>query len=605
MKTLITGLTGCITAPRPVDKIVADLKGLPIDEFFEESYKQLLLRDPQKLTERGISKTYGLRNDQLTNMSDAYIHETQKLEAGILELLRKYKRESLTVVQKVSYDVYEWYLDDLVRSHTFMYYTYPLHHFLGSYHDELVRFFTEFHTIADKQDAEDYITRLSQVGTQVDQVLEGLKIRETKGIIPPTYIIEITEKVITKYLHGGSEDTEAIDGSLISLYTVFEENLNKINVTAEEKEEFLDRARKEIELSFIPAFLRLLDYVEHLGSCATDEAGVWKFPRGDEYYQYVLRKETSTDLTPEEIHNMGLKEVLRVQREMRHIFDELQYPQDEGLTGLIERAVKEGGTYDTSTQSGKDQVVKAYEDMLREADERLKAVIALRPRAQLRVVGETQFGGGGGYYISGSLDGSRPGVFHTGVGGSFVYKCMMPSIAYHEGIPGHHFQAAVARELDLPLFRNVVFFNGYSEGWALYAERLAWELGLYKGNPYGNLARLQLELLRAVRLVVDTGIHAMKWTRERAAHYMTEVLGSEAAAHEVDRFIVWPGQATGYMVGMLKILELREKAIRELGDHFDIKDFHGIILGNGRVPLTILEKMVNEYIDANQHRSEE
>ena len=601
MKILIAALTHCITAPRPIDKIVEDLEGLPIDEFFEESYKQLLLRDPQKLTERGISKTYGLRNDQLTNMSDAYIRETQKLEAGILVLLRKYKRESLTVLQKVSYDVYEWYLDDLVRGHTFMYHTYPLHHFLGSYHDELIRFFTEFHTIADNQDAEDYITRLSQVGTQVDQVLEGLKIRETKGIIPPTCIIEITKRVITKYLHGESEDTETIDGSLISVYTVFEENLKKINVTAQEKGEFLERARKEIESTFIPAFLQLLDYIEHLRSLATDEAGVWKFPRGDEYYQYVLRKETSTDLTPEEIHNMGLKEVIRIQKEMHHIFDELQYPQNAGLTELMERAVKEGGTYDTSTQPGKDQVVKAYEDILREADERLKAVIALQPRAQLRVVGETQFGGGGGYYISGSLDGSRPGVFHTGVGGSFVYKCMMPSIAYHEGIPGHHFQASVARELDLPLFRNVVFFNGYSEGWALYAERVAWELGLYKDDPYGNLARLQLELLRAVRLVVDTGIHAMKWTRERAAHYMTEVLGSKAAAHEVDRFIVWPGQATGYMVGMLKILELREKAIRELGDLFDIKEFHGIVLGNGRVPLTILEKMVNEYIVANQN----
>jgi uncharacterized protein (DUF885 family) len=601
MKILIAGLAGCITAPRPVEKIVADLEGLPIDEFFEESYKQLLLRDPQKLTERGISKKYGLRNDQLTNMSDAYIRETQKLEAEVLVLLRKYKRESLTVLQKVSYNVYEWYLDDLVRGHTFMYYTYPLHHFLGSYHDELIRFFTEFHTIADKQDAEDYITRLSQVSTQVDQVIEGLKIRETKGIIPPTCIIELIQKVITNYLHGGSEDTEAIDGSLISLYTVFEENLKKINVTAEEKEEFLDSARKEIETSFIPAYLRLLDYVEHLGPLATDEAGVWKFPRGDEYYKYVLRKETSTGLTPEEIHNMGLKEIIRIQKEMRYIFDELQYPQDAGLTELMERVVKEGGTYDTSTQHGKDRVVKAYEDILKEADERLKAAVALRPRAQLKVVGETQFGGGGGYYVSGSLDGSRPGVFHTGVGGSFVYRCMMSTIAYHEGIPGHHFQAAVARELDLPLFRNVVFFNGYSEGWALYAERLAWELGLYKDNPYGNLGRLQLELLRAVRLVTDTGIHAMKWTREHAAHYMTEALGSEAAAHEVDRFIVWPGQATGYMVGMLKILELREKAISELGDLFDIKEFHGIVLGNGRVPLTILEKMVQEYIDANRN----
>jgi uncharacterized protein (DUF885 family) len=202
--------------------------------------------------------------------------------------------------------------------------------------------------------------------------------------------------------------------------------------------------------------------------------------------------------------------------------------------------------------------------------------------------------------VNGSLDGSRPGAFHTGVGGDKVPKYRMQTIAYHEAIPGHHFQMTIAQELDVPRFRNDIFYNGHGEGWGLYAEQLAWELGLYEGNPYGNLGRLQLKLLRAVRLVADTGIHAMKWTREQAKQYMRETLGSEGATHEVDRYIVLPGQAPGYMVGMLKILELREKAMDELGDLFDIKEFHRIILGNGSIPLEIQERLVNRYIDAKK-----
>lgn len=576
--------------------IIADLEGLTIDEFFEESYKQLLLRNPEMLTAMGLAEEYGVGNGQLNNISDAYIRETQNLEAAILDLLHLYDRDTLTPEQQVSYDVYQWYLDDLVRGHEFMYYDYPVHHFLIGYHDNLNRLFTEYHLITDKQDADDYISRLSQVDDQVGQLIEGLKLRKEAGVIPPDFIIEMTRGLLVDYLHMHGPDSFRTEE--IQLYTYFSEKVGTLDVSAQEKQDLLDAAVTEIEESFIPAYQRLLDYLDYLAAIATDDAGVWKFPKGDEYYAYMLRKETSTDLTPEEIHQLGLAEVTRIQAEMRTVFDELGYPQDESLDDLVNRAMIEGGYYDTTTQSGKDQVIEAYEALLDEVDQRLNTLVDIHPSAELVIIGELGFGGGGGWYEPASLDGSRPGAFHTGVGGSAIYKYRMPTIAYHEAIPGHHFQIAIAQEMDLPFFRNDIIFNGYAEGWALYAERLAWELGLYDDDPYGNIGRLQLELLRAVRLVADTGIHAMQWTRGEAKAYMKEALGTHAFSGEVDRYIVLPAQATGYKVGMLKILELRQKAMDELGDQFDIKEFHRIILGNGSMPLEILEQIVQDYINA-------
>ncbi|MBU7025417.1 MAG: DUF885 domain-containing protein, partial [Theionarchaea archaeon] len=587
--------------PTTVEDIITELKGLPIDEFFEESFKQFLLRDPQEITRLGLSKSFGLRNDQLNNFSDAYIRETQTLEAELLKLLRMYDRSALTKEQQISYDVYEWFLDDLVRGHEFRYYNYPVHHFLTSHHDNLTRFLTEVHPLTTKEDAEDYVSCLSQVGTQLEQIIKGLELREKTEVVLPKFIIEMTKNQIIRYLH--LSEGSPIDGKSILLYTVFDKKLKKIDINTEEKQKMLDAALKEIEESVVPGYVHLLDYLKYVEFVATNDAGVWKFPKGNAYYCYMLRKATSTDLTPEQIHEIGLKEVERIQKEMRTIFDELGYPKDAPLHELMERVAADGGFIDTDPESGKDQVVKTYECILDEVSQNVDRVFDVRPSAELVVVGDTMAGGGGGFFVHGSVDGSRPGAFHTAVASSLVYKYRMPTIAYHEAIPGHYFQISIAQELDLPLFRNVIVFNGYAEGWALYTERLAWELGLFESNPYGNIGRLQFELLRAVRLVLDTGIHAMKWTRKEAKQYMKDTLGSDMYLHEVDRFIVLPGQATGYKVGMIKIVELREKAMDALGDHFDIKEFHRVVLGNGSMPLEVLERLVQDYIDANRGKA--
>ncbi len=585
---------GCISQAEPpeqtspIDDILTSLENLSIDEFFEESYKQLLLRSPQTLTYLGLSEAFGLRNDTLDNLSDAFIRDTQKLQKGILDILQTYPRDTLTPQQQMSYDIYEWYLDDLVRGHEFMYYNYPVHHFLVGYHDEIVRLFDEIHLITNKQDAEEYITRLSLVDTQVDQLIEGLKIREELGIIPPEYIIEMTYGAMSRYL---------IEGEIHPLYEDFEEKVNALDLSAEEKQDLIDAATEEIEGTFIPALGEIIDYLAHLEEIATNDSGVWKFPRGDEYYLYCLRRETSTDLTPEEIHQIGLREVERLQKEMRIAFDELGYSESLTIPECAARAASEGGYIDARVQKGKDELIQTYEDMLDAVDERLDAVVDIRPTAELVVIGDDTFGGGGGYYVSASLDGRRPGAFHTGIDDAIVQRYRMPTTAYHEGTPGHYFQVSIAQELDLPLFRNDVSFNGYVEGWALYAELLAWELGMYEDDPYGNVGRLQYELLRAVRLVTDTGIHYKKWTRGEAKTYMREILG-QSFPSEVERYVVLPGQACSYMIGYLKIMELRQKAMDELGDLFDIKEFHRVILGNGRMPLGMLEIIVQNYIDS-------
>jgi uncharacterized protein (DUF885 family) len=580
-----------------IDQVIAGLGGLPFDQFLDESYKQLLLREPETLTYAHLSQQFGLRDDQLNDLSDIYLHHTQQLEVAILDLLRSYNREQLTAEQQLSYDIYEWDLDNRVRGHQFMYNDYPLTHFIFSYDFALNELFTELHELNTRENAEDYISRLSQVNRQVDQLLEGLKLREESGVLPPDFIINMAHSNLQDYLGSRSNDPESINPQRLPVYTVFSESIEGITeLSSEEKADFRESARQEIEDSFIPAFLKLIEHLEYLDTIANSDAGVWKFPNGEEYYAYKLRDETSIDLTPEEVHQIGLAEVDRIKAEMRLVFNELGSQPDESFGDSLGRAIREGGSYDTSSQAGKDEYIAAVEAIIAEADQRMGEVFDIGPSWGVEVVG----GPMGGYYTPGAPDGSRPGAYHVGINGSSRNKFAEPTIAYHEAVPGHHYQIATGQALDLPMFRKEGSYNGFVEGWALYAERLAWEMGLYEDDPYGNIGRLQFELLRAVRLVTDTGIHSKGWTRQEAQSYMDEAMGAPGYfSHEVDRYVVIPAQATGYKIGMLKILELRQRAMDALGDQFDIKEFHNIVIGNGSLPLEILEQLVDKYIADN------
>lgn len=570
-----------------VSNTMADLEGLNIDEFLEASYHRLLLRNPELITELGLAEAFGVGNDQLTDISDKYIRETQQLEAAILDLLNQYDRGALTPEQRLSADIYAWYLADRVCGHEFMYNDYPLSPVTNSAHNQLVHFFTQIHPVTNRQDAEDYVTRLSQVDTKWGQLQEGLRLREEAGVVLPRFIIQWVQSDLRAIAESDPRSTP--------FYTAFEEKVNGLpELSDADRQALLQAAEREISESVIPAYQMLVDYLEHQKSIATTDDGVWKFPNGEEYYAHALRHHTTTNLTAAEIHQIGLDEVARIQAEMRVLFDELGFSQDESLTALFGRVTRDSGTlYD-------DEIVAGYEAIIAEIDQNLDAAFDLRPRADVIVIG----GPRGGYYVPPAVDDSRPGAFYASTVGAQP-KFSMPSLAYHEAIPGHHLQIAIAQELDLPSVRKGVRFTAYAEGWALYAERLAWEMGFYEDDPYGNLGRLQYEAWRAVRLVVDTGIHAQGWTYDQAVRYMRENTGlpQSAVEYEIARYITWPGQSTAYKIGMLKILELRQRAMDQLGDRFDLKKFHTLVLSNGSMPLAILEQVVQEYIEARQDQA--
>ena len=570
-----------VPQPSPV-ALSAGLDGLEFDAFVDTSYRRLLSRDPETVLELGLSQVYGTPTDQLTDISDGYIRQTQTLEADVYRLLQTYDRSSLSTDQQLTYDIYAWYLNDRVKGHEFMYNDYPVNPTVLSLQLDLLQFFTDLRPVTSLQEAQDYITSLGQVDTKFDQLIDGLQRREENQVMLPAFLVG--------WMIGDLNDIATSSARFTPYYTAFEAKVNALaNISEPEKASLLADAEQAINSSVIPAYQALVSYFEHLQKVTTNDAGVWKFPNGEAYYSYILSHYTSTDLTADQIHELGLKELERIHAEMRTIFDELGYPKDESLPDLYARVINDGGTL-----SG-DEIVQGYEDIISNVDQNISSAFDLRPGIGVIVVG----GPTGGYYTPPAVDGSRPGMFYaqdTGVQPKFS----MPTLAYHEAIPGHHFQIAIAQQLDLPEFRRGSDFTAYVEGWALYAERLVSELGFYDQDVYGNLGRLQAEAFRATRLVVDTGIHAKKWTFDQAVDFMVENTGmSEYAVQgEVSRYISLPGQATAYYIGYTRILEARQRMMDELGNQYDLKEFHNILLGSGAMPLDILDQVITSYIQS-------
>lgn len=566
------------------------LDGLAFDDFLEVSFEMLLVRSPQFLTSLGVSDQVGFRNDRMDDLSPQYLGETQALEVGILDRLNTYDRSSLSARDALSFDVYEWYLDQKVRGHRFAYHDYPVHHFVNSYNFNLILFLSEEHPLSTIEDAEDYITRLSQIDEQVEQVLERLRISEEMGVMPPSIIVAWTSGALQEDL-GGTRDPGAVRTSRLALYTSFADRLEAVEgIDEPTRASLLDRVETELAESFVPAWVALIDHMETIRAQASSDAGVWRLPDGDAYYEWLLRDHTSTDLTAGEIHQLGLDGVARVERELRSAFSRLGYPEDASIGDLRRRAADDAGFLDGSSAGGREEVIGEYDRLIAQAEEVGADFFNLWPEARVGIVAEAA--GRGGYYVAASVDGSRPGAFHAGVGGT-IAAYTMPTITYHEAVPGHHTQIAIAQELDLPTFRRYIQYNAFAEGWALYAERLAAEMGLYENDPYGDIGRLELELVRAVRLVVDTGIHSLGWTRKEARDYMDETISGWSA--EVERYMVLPGQATGYMIGMQTILDLREQLAAD--GMLDIAAFHDTVLGGGSMPLSILEAVVEDSIN--------
>jgi uncharacterized protein (DUF885 family) len=564
--------------PTPAADLLKDLRGLEIEDFFQKAYRLWAARDPETLTTLGLADVYGVGDGVLTDISDEFIRETQTVEAGTLEILQGYDRAAFTDEQSVTADIYAWFLDDLIRGHPFMYADYPVNPMVTSVHYNLYMLFTAYHPLENIQDANDYVARLSQVGTKLAQLVDGLKRREERGVILPAFIIP--------YVTGDLDGIAYSTPSSNDYYTAFKKRLN--GVADEERDALLTQVEEQVKGAVMPAYKELSDFLGSQKSKSSDDIGVWQFADGEAYYAQSLRRQTTTELSADEIHEIGKQHVERVQIEMRELFAKIGYSAAESIPNLYKRLTNESGVY-----RGQDAVA-AYEEAIRGAEEMLPQMFNILPRAKVEVLGGEQ----GDYYMPAAFDGSRPGLFYARTSGG-TPKFGVKSLAYHETIPGHHFQIALAQEVpNLPDLRRGMQFNAYAEGWALYAERLMWEMGVYADDPQGDLGRLRMEAYRAARLVVDTGIHAKKWNFDEAAKYLAEAAGFSDgyAQNEIVRYAVWPAQATSYYLGFLKLLELRQKAKDALGNKFDLKAFHQVVLANGSVPLTVLENLIDTHI---------
>lgn len=450
------------------------------------------------------------------------------------------------------------------------------------------------HTINNVKDAQDYISRLSKFKTMADSILKKVKADASENWIPPKVII----KKAANYLQGFTKLSAAKSSLVIALT----EKLQKLPIPEKQRQSLINEATLQIEQSVYPAFKMMAKAMDEFYPQGRDESGVWAQPDGDKFYAYEIKKLGDTDLSAAQIHQLGLKEVDRISTEMDKILKAQGY--SKGSVG--ERMValsKEPHFLYPNTDEGRAKLLKYLNDLVEGIKLKMPDYFQTIPPYKLeikRIPVATQDSSPGGYATSPTLDGSTPGIYWINLRNTKANpKFDLKTLTYHEAIPGHFWQGAISlAQHNLPFIRRIAPYNAYAEGWALYSERLAYEMGMYKDDPFGNLGRLKAELFRAVRLVVDTGLHFKKWNREQAIDFMVSKTGLDMddAVSEIERYMTWPAQALGYKLGMLKILSLREYAKKQLGDKFDIKAFHDEVLLGGAVPMKVLDARIKRWV---------
>ncbi len=500
---------------------------------------------------------------------------------GLTEL-RQFPLATLSDEQRVSAAIIEWKLDDAIRNQAFAQHQFIFNQIIGL-HIGLVHFMTSTHPIRSERDAENYVARLSVMADCLDQGIAESRTAAAAGVVPPRCILERTIAQIDALSSGDPHQHTLVDSLRRRLAGLD-------GVRRDHSEKLVAVAADIVRDSVVPAFHRVRDALDRQLDAAGEDAGAWSLPNGAAYYRRQLARFTGSSLSPDDVHEIGRREVARIESEMDAILRQLGYA-DGSIPERIEML-------NAAQQLAPDRedILNGLQGIIDDAQRRSQEHFGLRPTSPVIVQREPAFseGSAAAHYTPPAPDGTRPGIYWVplaevstrvpwlGIG--------LKSTAYHEAIPGHHFQLAIQQEsATLPHFRKRGAFGfeaSYGEGWALYAERLADENGWYEDDPASRLGYLEMQLFRARRLVVDTGLHELHWTREQAIDY-----GLTPA--EVERYIVWPGQAWSYMLGQLRILELRERAKAALGNRFSIKDFHDIVLGGGTMPLAVLERRLD------------
>ncbi len=579
-------------------------KPFNINHFYDRVFFQFALERPEMLTQIHMLERFGItfHQSKLDDASQAASDEQLESLRKSLATLNSYDRSKLSYDQALSYDVFQWFMTNAEQNaDRWRFHNYPVNQLFGV-QNNFPSFMESAHQVTSKSEAEDYISRLSKLGIKFKQVMEGLKIREEKGIIPPTFVIDKVLSEMKAFVATAPQEN--------ILYKSLASKMTKAGKFSEQDQsKILGQAEQQIVQTIYPAYQGYIDYFSALRAKSNNDAGVWKMPDGDEFYAHALESQTSLKVQPETLHQLGLDEVARIQAEMRSILAKEGYDIRLPVGELMASLGEEARFQYPDTDEGRQQILLDYQKIIDEVSTGLGQYFSVQPTASVKVERIPAFKektAPGAYYNGPAMDGSRPGVFYANLYDiKATEKFGMRTLAYHEAVPGHHFQISIAQEAKgLPLFRRMAPFTSFSEGWALYAERVAWEAG-FQTDPFDNLGRLQAELFRSVRLVVDTGMHAKRWTREQAIDYMlsnTGMVESDVVA-EIERYIVMPGQACAYKVGMMKFQELRARAESALGTSFDIKAFHTLVLKNGAMPLVVLDRVVQDWIEMQKKDS--
>ncbi|WP_321490101.1 DUF885 domain-containing protein [uncultured Hyphomonas sp.] len=585
-------------SPTKVTQEQTETEAAKLNAWFDEQYQADLSFSPMAKTRRGlVDEDYGKWDDI---SAEHRAEEYQRSQAQLAAMKEQFDFDKLDREAQLSWRLFEYHKDRESAGWPYRDHLYTFNQMFGL-HVTAPTFLISQHEVTTQKHAEAYVSRLYGMGTYLEQGLAQAERAYDAGIVPPGFVFEHVLRDITTMTSGAPFEEADQDSPL---WADFKSKLSELDLPADQNDALLEDARKALQESVQPAYQKIFDVLNNQRTNATEDAGAWALPDGADFYAYRLKDNTTTDLTPGQIHELGLQETTRIHDEMRDIM------QQTGFEGSLQEFFEFMRTDDqfrySNDADGRDQYRADATAIIDGIRDRLDEMFITQPKAPLVVRAVEPYreqSAARAFYSAPAEDGSRPGIYYINLYDmTTITNYSMRALAYHEGLPGHHMQIAIAQELEsIPLFRKYSGVTAYSEGWGLYSEWLPLEMGLYD-DPYSNFGRLSLELLRAGRLVVDTGLHHKRWTVDEATDWLVDNTPTTyyGARRAVERYVVMPGQATAYKIGMVKIQDLRDQAEVELGDDFDVREFHDVILRSGAVPLSLLEEIVNDWVQTKK-----
>ena len=565
------------------------------NELFDTIFMEGVNRNPVMQTYLGIKTDY----DKWQDLSEENSTKELTFAKEALQRIKVIDVNKVDKQTKLSYKLLSQKLEQQIDDYQWRHHNYPVNQMFGV-HSRIPALLINQHSITDVKQAHDYIARVKNSKVLLEQLIEQLSIRAEKGIIAPKFVFGHVIRDSKNLIVGAPFD----DGADSTLYADFNKKIATLEISDTEKQALTAELTTALTTEFKAGYQALVSYLTQLEKKADNTDGAWKFPQGNKFYNNALSRTTTTDLTADEIHQIGLDEVKRIHDEMRVIMNKVGFKGN--LNEFFQFMRHDPQFYYAGDDAGRQRYLTEATDLINTMKGELDQLFITKPKADLKVKQVEAFrekSAGKAFYQQPAPDGSRPGIYYANLYDMAAMPTyQMEALAYHEGIPGHHMQIALKQELEgIPKFRKFGGYTAYSEGWGLYSEMIPKEIGFYQ-DPYSDFGRLAMELWRACRLVVDTGIHNKKWDLAQGIeYYVSNTPNAESdAVKMVERHVVMPSQATAYKIGMLKIVQLRAKAKQQLGDKFDIRQFHDVVLTNGAVPLNVLEDMVNDYIANNR-----